>query len=333
MAKLTSLEDAKNAVTAGKTAQVTVRSLLGWFGAERRGSRVVDQIERALEKHGLTTEPAFDTAHIDETLTFHAVPQPEVPSQQPRAVSPHTWTAGLPTVAVALAFPTRKTFGHAHRVRSVPSARKDLEKVPQDMPIAKALSILVGRNLHQLAVVSGTNRLRGVFSFTTHGAAIALGRQPVLVQDAMEAARTLSPDADLFEAARDVATHGAAFVVGEMGPVGIVTADDIARYLAELAEPFAMVGEVEGHLRTMRRRVDGATNGGDDETLAEQHGWFASNWERLGLHFDREYFLRELDEIRQIRNDLAHFSADPIAPAQLDRLRRFARLLARMTDG
>lgn len=38
----------------------TVRTLLSWFGAERRGYWVVKEINKALDAHDLMTEPSFE---------------------------------------------------------------------------------------------------------------------------------------------------------------------------------------------------------------------------------------------------------------------------------
>lgn len=322
MAKLSGIDDVVTALTQGGQPQVSVRRLLEWFGAQRRGWRVIDAIGRELEKHGLATEPEYANAHIDELLTFRQVAK--------AGSRPAKAGQSVPAPGAANAVSGGGT-AHAHRVRSVPSARHAVESVSPDTPVQKALSLLLGRGISQLAVVSGKHQLRGVFSWASYGAALTLGQAPKLVQDAMDAPRMVLPEADLFEVSRDVATKGPVIVIDAHNKiVGIVTASDISRYLADLAEPFALVGEVEGHLRTLRRRAAGLQNGGEEETLSEQHAWFGKEWNELGLTIDREFFLKELDEVRAIRNDIAHFSIDPLDEARLARLRDFARLLARV---
>lgn len=48
----------------------TVRSVLKWFGASRRGANVLSDIRTALATLGLQTEPAFDEAQLDELVRF-----------------------------------------------------------------------------------------------------------------------------------------------------------------------------------------------------------------------------------------------------------------------
>ena len=52
---------------------VTVRTLLGWVGAERRGSHVVARVRRELASRGLQTEPDFADSWIDSFVAIRPV--------------------------------------------------------------------------------------------------------------------------------------------------------------------------------------------------------------------------------------------------------------------
>jgi hypothetical protein len=59
----------------GRTPEsISVRELIGWFNALRRGTNVNWQIRRSLEQAGLVTAPDFESAHIDGRVQF-ALPQ------------------------------------------------------------------------------------------------------------------------------------------------------------------------------------------------------------------------------------------------------------------
>ncbi|MCA2998051.1 MAG: hypothetical protein ING75_05545 [Rhodocyclaceae bacterium] len=61
--KLAAIADLlKNGVAPQKE---TVRAFLLWFGASRRGYRVVRQIRNTLRRYGLATSPDFEWAYID----------------------------------------------------------------------------------------------------------------------------------------------------------------------------------------------------------------------------------------------------------------------------
>jgi Protein of unknown function DUF262/HNH endonuclease len=48
-----------------------VRAILKWFGASRRGSNVLSEIQNTLTNFGLRTEPQLDHAGIDDLVRFH----------------------------------------------------------------------------------------------------------------------------------------------------------------------------------------------------------------------------------------------------------------------
>jgi hypothetical protein len=53
----------------------------------------------------------------------------------------------------------------------------------------------------------------------------------------------------------------------------------------------------------------------------------AENWNRLGLNADGVVFIKELDMIRQLRNDVMHFDSDRITDIELTSLRNFRQFL------
>ena len=48
----------------------TAREFLSWIGASRRGPSKVALLRRGLSKHGLATEPDFESAFIDAEIKF-----------------------------------------------------------------------------------------------------------------------------------------------------------------------------------------------------------------------------------------------------------------------
>ena len=75
--KLTSIaEQLKKGVAPQRE---TLRSVLLWFGAERRGIKVVRRIRNALRRHGLSTTPDFEWAYIDGTIAFQKAPSEGAP--------------------------------------------------------------------------------------------------------------------------------------------------------------------------------------------------------------------------------------------------------------
>ena len=54
------------------------------------------------------------------------------------------------------------------------------------------------------------------------------------------------------------------------------------------------------------------------------------NWNRLQLGIDKTYFLRRLDTVRTIRNEIMHFSPDPIKSDDIGVLRQFTAFLQKL---
>ena len=53
-----------------KPKKVRVRKVLKWFGAARRGVKIIEEIQEVLEVAGLDTEPPFSEAGIDDRVQF-----------------------------------------------------------------------------------------------------------------------------------------------------------------------------------------------------------------------------------------------------------------------
>jgi hypothetical protein len=131
---------------------------------------------------------------------------------------------------------------------------------------------------------------------------------------------------------------------GDQRIVGIITTSDVSLQFQQLAEPFLLLGEVENHIRRIiaprfsptelaaakdagdgERQVDSAADlsFGEYRRLLEE----PNRWNRLELPIDRIEFIRLLDRVRLIRNDVMHFDPDGIPDEDLNVLRDFVRFL------
>ncbi len=54
-----------------------------------------------------------------------------------------------------------------------------------------------------------------------------------------------------------------------------------------------------------------------------------STWDRLDWHVDRQVFIRRLDVVRRLRNDITHFNPDPLPADAIRTLRTFMLFLKR----
>jgi CBS domain-containing protein len=307
----------------------SVRSLLLWFNAERRGYNVVRRVRSALKRHGLVTSPDFEYAYIDGFVSFEKVAQ----AGQSADVEGGTATAD----------PT-------YRIGRLPSANKSPVVAKPDFTLQQAVTLMLTNDFSQLPVVTGPREVKGVISWKTIGSRLALKRPCVHVRDCMEPAHVVSIDESLLSAIATIASHDYVLVQAADKTIsGIVTASDFNDQFRILAEPFLVVGEIENGVRrilhgkfTVRELEDAKAPGEDsrsiegpsDLTFGEYIRLVESEkrWKKLRLEIDRVEFVSRLNRVREIRNDVMHFDPDGLAPEDMLFLREFAQFLKRLRD-
>ena len=146
-----------------------VRSFLAWFGAERRGYRVVNHIRRALHRHKLATAPDFEYAYIDGYIRFVKAPGDEPDDSVD------------PTVRLS---------------RLDAANRKPLIIAP-DAPLQQAVTQMLAKNYSQLPVMTGVRDVKGLVSWRSIGSHLALKRPCPTAKDCMEDVEVLPADQPL----------------------------------------------------------------------------------------------------------------------------------------
>jgi len=312
------LREEKNSGNAPKPETASVRQFLTWFGNERRGYRVVGSIRRKLEEHGLRTAPDFEFQYIDDTIKIEL-------DEEEEANDTDT-TVANPTV----------------RIESLMAAHITPEKVAPDDPIEKAITIMLARDFSQLPVMTTQRAVKGAISWRSIGMSIVQGRIPKKVSECMEKAPLIPIDITLIEAMNEIDSHDYILVERKDGTVsGIVTPTDLANEFRKHAQPFLWVGEIEHRLRNMVRgkfnveefceaaKEDKEVDGPDQLTLGDFCSLLEkeSPWKKLNTNLDRKEFIQLLDSVREIRNEIMHFTSDELEQGSLDQLQSLLRLL------
>ena len=321
------LEGAYQAAENGDPWKLTVRDFIGWWGAKGRGHRVVESISADLDNHSLETHPDFRKVSLDAAITIVAQPT-AFDDQEPRHVeSP----ADANDLEVGL------TLGN------VPSALAGITSVKPDDSLETAMTLMRLNDFSQLAVMTSPHSLRG--SVTWRSIAKALAHESgAILADAIEPARERSFDHDLIDVLVTLYDHEFVFVRNAENKIsGIVTATDVVKLYGETATPFFILGEIDHLLRgfvsdewTIEQVIDvcDPENGraieshddlsfGDYQRMLEHADRFAV----LGWPLDRRTFVKALNEVREIRNRVAHFDPDPLEPEAVALLRNFLHLL------
>lgn len=310
----------------------SVRAFLLWFGAERRGYRVVKSIRSTLARHGLATEPDFEYAYIDGYIGF-------VPTEGKRSDG----KAATTDSSFSVADPT-------YRVGRLQSANSPPTTVKPDSSLPQIVTLMLTNDFSQLPVMNGTRDVKGIVSWKTIGSRLALQKACAVARDCMEPAHVILSEESLFSAISVIAAHDYVMVRGtDQQITGIITASDFNEQFRKLAEPFLLVGEIENGVRRMlhgkfsvaelnaakfpddnSREIEGVA----DLTFGEYLRLIESEkqWKKLKLEIDRVEFIKRLDKIREIRNDVMHFDPDGLEEHDLTTLREFAQFLKRLRD-
>lgn len=311
-------------VDEGERPTMTVRELIGEWGVGRRGSGVTARIWRDLKGANLGTTPAFDSVPLDASIEVVATQpvEPEVADEEAEGPSEATVTVGTLT-----------------------SAAKSLVSVAPDTPILEAQSLMERYDYSQVPVMSGERALKGVLSWESLAKAALYGVDVQHAKDATEAAVVVADSDSLLDHVETIADAGYVLVRDETNAItGIVTTADLANAFADLANPFLLLGEIEGWLRRIVDRCfepdDLAAYVDPDDpdrqieaamslTFGEYVRLFQDPdaWEAIGLVADRKVFCAHLDEVRQIRNAIMHFSPDPLEDADFASIKNLLRWL------
>ena len=305
--------------SAGPTE--TVRTLISWFGAERRGYWVVEEINKALDAHNLVTDPNFESTWIGGQITFY------------RKSKKQTDDA-----------PLDPTF----RLGRLDASNKRVVSVKPNDSLDRAITLMLTHDYSQLPVMTGARDVKGIISWKTIGSRLALNQVCTECRDCMESAQILSEDVSLLEAVDVIAKHDYVLVQKSDKSIGgLVTSSDFSFQFRSMSEPFLLVGEIEHGIRHLlhgkfnskelqsaRVETDSArpVNSPSDPTFGEHIRLLNTddNWTKLEVKIDRTEFIRQLDRVRKIRNDVMHFDPNGLDPDDKVFLTEFAQFLNRV---
>ncbi|MCO5968939.1 CBS domain-containing protein [Actinoallomurus soli] len=319
-----------------KGRTILLRDLLDLFGVRVRNFDTVPRIQQALAEAGLSTVPSFATCPA--TTEVHIVAAEAIPSAED-GDGDGEGEQDTPSSAVP-----QQSF----KIGDLPSARGDLTSVPPNATLAQATHMMWIHNFSQLPVIDGLAHLHGVITWSSIATRYATGKQPTLaeamVTDSLPIAEVHQ---ELFAHLPAVSEYGYLLVRENNGKfTGIVTASDITARFEATAKPFFLVGEIEQRLRKCLGRALSADVICDVQPNNKKTGNIADlmfsgyqrllkkdeNWKALGwTGVDRAEFLNDLDRVRLIRNEIAHFDPAPLTEQKLTRLHQFAGLLKQLT--
>ena len=355
-------EIAEQLRTGVKPEPKTVRQLLSFFNAERRGSYKVGKIRRALDGLGLVTDPDFENIWIDAAIEFRLRSEPHKESE--RAPDSTIAVPDVGEVREQLARPEPMTeipvetptvtssriTDPTYRIGKLPAANQPIVSVTLDEDVTQAVTKMMKWDYSQLPIMQGVRDVKGVISWRSIGSRLALGAPCARVRDCRDSHRGVSADTSLFHAIPAIIEDGYVLVRADDKTIsGIVTASDLSLQFQQLSEPFLLLGEIEQHVRKLIEGkfalsdLQDAKDPADVQRLVERVADLtlgeyirllenSNRWTMLKVNIDRAIFIAELKEVKRIRNDVMHFDPDPLGESELSTLRSFVRLLQRLDE-
>lgn len=318
-AELEQLLKKASTIAATEPVELSVRSLLSHAGQKRRGSRVVRRIQAALEQFNLRSDPPFTDIWIDAKTSL-------VPATDQLS---NSTPIGM-------------------KVSHIRSANRAVTFIHLDVTIEYALSLMESSDYSQLPVISGQRDLRGVVTWQSIAETRLRADNATIVDAMLPHPPEIALDDDLIPHVRRILDHNFAFVRSRDKRIcGIITPYDLSNSFVELAEPFVVLEEIERRLRAFIDstfsidEIRSLANSGDAESIESVDDLslgtvvalleMPERFEKLRWRLvDRGVFVGSLKEIRRIRNELVHFSPDPLDPGDLQTLRNFAHWLRRV---
>lgn len=237
------------------------------------------------------------------------------------------------------------------RIGSLPAANKELTTVGQDDELKRAITMMLLRDYSQLPIMHGERTVKGMISWKSIASRYAIGGECQKVRHCREDAQVIDANGTLFDAIPTIVKHGYVLVRDqrENKITGIVTASDLSLQFQQLAEPFLLLREIELHIRQLfqdkisvddleclpalgdsapkPKAISDLSFGGYIRLLQR-----SEIWAKLSLNIDQGSLTTNLEEVRQIRNDVMHFDPDPMTPVQLDTLKSAAKFMQQLYD-
>ena len=307
--------------TTPQPVRISVRGLLQKYNYSRRGTLINPHIRNKLDELHLRSTPDFENAWFDERIKISLDDDGD---------------------EIAPPDPT-------HRIAILNAAHNRPVSVSRDDPLSTATTLMMMHDYSQLPVMQGEHAVNGIISWKTIGARMSLDLPCQWVRDCIEPAKTVSQTTPLFDVISTIAESGYVLVQeSETNTkiIGIVTAADLSNQFAQLAGPFLLSGQIEGHLRNLVHdkfsapemqqvcSVSQASNGkiitgAADLTLGDYYRLLSKpeRWGKLKLNVDRVEFLKHLESVRKVRNSVMHFSPEGLSEEDLQTLHVAANFL------
>lgn len=304
-----------------KEFEMSPRDLLWLFYYEKRTKGNRFWINKYLEDNQLEVVPDYTSSWIDGKITL---------KHKKRATS-------------------KKNHDPIQRIRLLDAANRPPISVSRDSKLKEALTLMMLHNYSQLPVMTGERTVQGVITWETIGYGLTNGCESDLVRDFISnEIPIVAYDTPLLKAISTIIQKDFVLIRKSDKTIsGIVTLADISKHFLTVSEPFLLLEQIENHIRQIlngkfllkdlkdfckigenEREIEHIDdlNFGDYVRIIEK----PEHWEKLKLSIERTHFIKHLDKVRKIRNDIMHFDPDGITDEQKKDLVKMSNFLSEL---
>lgn len=247
----TFLDDAA-ALEPGNEVSITVRKLIAYWNAERRGYWIRKQVEKNLAERGLRTVPSFVDGWIDNTVRLIPLrDQDHTPTGDDADSVEETIPASDSQETQSDLMAGGLTFEDLDRALFEGMRPAVISAVSREDTLAKAQSLMMRYDYSQLPVMSSAHTCRGAVSWESIARTV-VHKSGATLTDCIVPVDQLSLSDDVLSNVAKITANG--FVVTKDGQghvCGVVTTADISAAFEELSGPFLLIGIAEQLLRTV----------------------------------------------------------------------------------
>lgn len=328
----TDFEKQLDKITERKPWVATPTEIVNLYGYSKRSPRIVNEVNLLLENKGLIIEPDFENTYCYSPVIIKL--NRDEKELEDKIEEPITHDP----------VPRLSRLKSANLYDAISETSK-LITVNRETTIKEAVTLMMQNNYSQLPIVANKGRkLEGIISWRSIGKAISMNRNPQRVFDCREDLEPVKLDLPLLEVMDKVQRDEVVVVKNREEIIcGIVTASDIAEEFKRHAEAFFLIEQIEKQIRHLLKdclihdilvcldaeKLDKDVN--DIYDLSFGHYVLALErddfFEKLNLGIEKSVFVKGLHDVRLIRNDVMHFSPDPMCSEDIEKLGNFAKFL------
>ena len=309
----------------GEGKEMSIRDFLWLFDeSQKRTSGNVWRIKEYLKEEKLITFPDFMGGFIDDSIILKEIEKAKISKDSE----------------------FNEKFDPISRVSNLEAANKIPIRIKRDDNISKAYHLMWKNDFSQLPVMNNDRDILGIINWKTIAKGFIKQKELKTVKDYMcDEYQLIDYNTSIFEAIKLVVKKEVVFIKDNEGNIkGPITPSDLNEEFLEQMEPFILLEQIEYSIRLilhnkitlndLRKSVDVKDENRKIDSISDMtFGEYIrviekpEHWEALKLRLDRAVFIKQLQNVRNIRNSVMHFNIDKISKDDLKELRDISNFL------